>query len=227
MCGTIPAAPSLSRGLAVLNSDGGNVNTGNVYPRSALTGCLLGAFGATLVCGVRAPAATVTGQSGVVASVYNNPFDPDEDFNPGEAGETTAGFGEPGTGTPGGWTEANTILDAVSRRDGRTFFGGNDAARLFRSDTTGAGAYLQYHTASPYTVGTVVTAHSNSFNAFSTDMPFTLQFHNGNLGQTTGDWGAVPVTASGPGTREKHPIRVVTGTGATADTMRIEFPSSS
>jgi len=158
-------------------------------------------------------AAVVTGQNGVVLSIYSNPFDPNNDGVGSGAEATTMTAGAIGAGTVGnaaGYSQA----DVVNRHDTYADGGGGNGRLI---DSTGVATSVSCSSKRPssFNAGTII-AYQYVLGPFNN----ANAVHDESLMATT--------VQSGPGTQGTSPIKVTSlaSVQSNVSTMRLEFGMS-
>lgn len=136
-------------------------------------------------------AGLVTGQNGVVLSVYANPFDPNND-GVVSGTEATMTVGAIGSGTVG-IAAGYSLQNLVNRHDG---YNDNYGARMTDASGLASNGFMQFQAASSFQAGTVI-ASQFTFVQFPVSTPYTVKL----------DGTAVQ---SGPGIPGTTPIQVTT-----------------
>jgi hypothetical protein len=159
-------------------------------------------------------AVAVTGQNGVVASVYANPFDPNGDGVETGTEATTISFGSIGGGTV---TVQFPLDNVVSRIDSSFFNGSNPRGMGSIQSGNATQGFMQFDAASSFNVGTVIGDQwigSGYGTPSFPNMAYTMK-----VGGTS--------VQTGPGTAGplgRHPIQVSTlAAPISASQLRIEM----
>jgi hypothetical protein len=167
--------------------------------------CLIVASAALAVlvlANARAEAATITGQNGYTASLYGNPFDPNND-GVGTGTEATAIT----AGSIGGGSVVVEvpIAGVVSQRDTRGE-GNSGTGRIRSDDPDGAGpltpatsGYMKIVAAAPFTAGTVI-AQQSAPSYFFAGLDYNLLLDGNSIQSRTTASNTQPIVVTSLGT---------------------------